>query len=647
MKFKSAEPFGKYLLLEKIAAGGMAEVYLAKSSGAEGIGRFFAIKRILPQFSDNADFIDMFKEEAKIAMNLSHGNVVSIFEFGVEKGQFYLVMEFVEGQNLRQVLNHLQKTGRKLSLEQTIYVIKEVAAGLDQAHRCLDKTTGKPLNIIHRDMSPQNIMISFEGEVKIVDFGIAKAETQLEQTRAGTIKGKYGYMSPEQAEGQNTDPRTDIFSLGIIMWELLAHERLFTAQNEVAVLKKIRECNIPSLRKLNPAIPAELEKIVLKALCKDKTLRYQSSGLLHKDLNRFLNTQYPDFAGQDFSLFMKSSYSEMFLANRKKLSYFAKFSVPTENSVSITESITSAQRNLADAEEKKSRQEHNPVGDMIEKTVSQQVDLSHLKITTIKSSTDLRSPSSVSSSSLSTGTSSVAGPRNPQRPQNNSRPRPGTTSSVTINFGWLPPLLFAVSVAYGAYTLWEQPTLISRFLPSGIAPTAAPLNPADGSGSTTQSDSMSSIQRVPLNIQSFPQGAKVVIDEELKGITPLSLDLPANKVFRVSIVKEGYLPFERTAEKVTAPNYTLKATLLPEPPMGFVTIELKNGPRDTIVKINDVRVNDQSNLIRYKIPAGVPVRIEASHPLSGFAAEQVVTVGQGQSKVINFDINGKTQRRSE
>ncbi len=196
------ESFGKYVLLEKLATGGMAEVFLARGTGAGGIGKFFAIKRILPQYADSPEFIEMFKEEAKIAINLNHSNIVSIHEFGVEKGQFFLVMDYVEGRNLRQILNKMKKTNLQFSVEQVVFIIKEVAAGLDHAHRCIDGSTGRPLNITHRDMSPQNVMVSFEGETKIVDFGIAKAESQIETTRAGTLKGKFGYMSPEQAEGQ-------------------------------------------------------------------------------------------------------------------------------------------------------------------------------------------------------------------------------------------------------------------------------------------------------------------------------------------------------------------------------------------------------------------------------------------------------------
>ncbi len=326
------ESFGKYVLLEKLATGGMAEVFLARGSGAGGIGKFFAIKRILPQYADSPEFIDMFKDEAKIAINLNHSNIVSIHEFGVEKGQFFIVMDYVEGRNLRQILNKMKKSGLQFSIDQIRFIIKEVGAGLDHAHRCIDGTTGKPLNITHRDMSPQNVMVSFEGETKIVDFGIAKAESQIETTRAGTLKGKFGYMSPEQAEGQPVDLRTDIFSLGIVLWELLANDRLFVANNEINTLRKIRDCQIPSLRKINPNIHTELERIVQKSLARDRNLRYQTGAALHRDLNRFLNRQYPDFSPQDFAVFIKSVFADEILSLRKRLVEYAKLNLGDRNS---------------------------------------------------------------------------------------------------------------------------------------------------------------------------------------------------------------------------------------------------------------------------------------------------------------------------
>ncbi|MCB0347464.1 MAG: serine/threonine protein kinase, partial [Bdellovibrionales bacterium] len=273
----------------------MAEVYLAKAPGAEGVSKFLAIKRILPQYTTNEDFIEMFKAEAKIAININHTNIVPIYEFGSSRQQFYLAMEYVHGKNLRQLINKIKKQNQALPLEHIIYIINEVAKGLDYAHRFIDRTTGKPLNIIHRDMSPQNVMVSYEGEIKIVDFGIAKAESKLEATQAGTLKGKFGYMSPEQAEGLELDYRTDIFSLGIILWEMLANDRLFLANNELNTIKKIRDCHIPSISKINPQVHADLETITNKALARDRSLRYQSASDLHRDLNKFLNKHFHEY----------------------------------------------------------------------------------------------------------------------------------------------------------------------------------------------------------------------------------------------------------------------------------------------------------------------------------------------------------------
>jgi serine/threonine protein kinase len=336
---KNYETFGDYILLEKLAAGGMAEVYLAKKIAASGVQKFVAIKRILQQFSDSEDFIAMFKDEAKIAVNLSHGNVVSIYDFGTEKSQFFIVMEFVEGRNLRQVLNRMKRVDKIFSVAQVSFIIKQVAAGLDHAHRCIDPTTGQPLNIIHRDMSPQNVMLAFEGDAKIVDFGIAKAAHQIEATRAGTLKGKFGYMSPEQVEGQSIDARTDIFALGIMAWEMLANQRLFLANSELNTLRKIRECNIPSLRKINPNIPAELDQIVLKALEREKADRYQTAGDLQRDLQRFLSRFDPDFAIQDLSQFVKNLFSEEIIQTRKKQIIYSQVTVDSSPIAEETEVV--------------------------------------------------------------------------------------------------------------------------------------------------------------------------------------------------------------------------------------------------------------------------------------------------------------------
>lgn len=317
------EKFGKYILFEKIASGGMAEVHLARSVGGIGLGKFLAIKKILPQYSDSQEFIKMFISEAKIAINLNHSNIVSIFDFGIENNQLFLAMEYVEGHNLRQILTRLAKNREEMPMQYAIYIVKEIAAGLDHAHRCLDDSTGRPLNIIHRDVSPQNIMCSFGGEVKIIDFGIAKAETQIEMTRTGMLKGKLGYMSPEQVEGLTLDNRTDIFSLGVIFWELLAHTRLFSGKNEVDTLQRIRDYKVPNLRKVNPAIPIELDNICGKALARERGERYQTCADLHRDLNRFLNIQYPDVSKREFSKYISGLFAPEIEMNSKKLIDYA------------------------------------------------------------------------------------------------------------------------------------------------------------------------------------------------------------------------------------------------------------------------------------------------------------------------------------
>lgn len=649
------ESFGKYLLLEKIASGGMAEVYLSKSLGANGINKFVAIKRILPQYSDNPDFVDMFKEEAKIAVNLNHSNIVSIFDFGIEKHQFYLVMEFVEGQNLRQILNHMKKEGRELSIDQVVYVIKEVAAGLDHAHRCLDGTTGRPLNITHRDMSPQNVMISFEGEVKIVDFGIAKAETQMEHTRAGTIKGKFGYMSPEQADGHSVDPRTDIFSLGIVLWELLARDRLFTGQNEAATLRKVRECQIPSLRKVNPGIPPELERICMKALAKDKSLRYQTAAAFHKDLNRFLNTQFPEFSTQEFSKFMKSLYHKMYLENRRKLAEYAKSAAPASadsTSVTATATLTGTLSSPESEKEAKPVMQSplatvapalggllNPVNEAEKLNIeaqSSRVDLNNLKSADKNAS---RRPGGVRPQTAS-------GVRMPGGTQTGIH-YGGTQSRIQVHH----PQSSSSAVLWGAVLVLLGVAGGTAYLKFGRRPEPAVVQGDNGGGrtTTTQTDPKggeiqhASKQLVPINIQSRPQGAFVYINGKNMGITPYIGHIEANQNFSLSLRKEGFLPYDRPAERAETQLYRLEATLQPEPPMGYISIEVVGGGVDPIVTVNGQRLEDRSQLGRYPVPAGVPVKVRAMNPFAQIAAEETITVGQSQKKAVRLILGRQGQ----
>ena len=328
MRYKQ-KYIGKYLVLEKLASGGMAEVFLARMTTTSNISRFVALKTILPNYSEDKSFVSMFEEEAKVALQLSHGNVASIYDFGIEEDRLYLAMDYVQGRNLRQITKKLVQIKKTLLTSYILYIAKEISAGLDYTHNFICNNTGEALNIVHRDVSPQNIMIDFNGSIKLIDFGIAKTTAQLEQTQQGRIKGKFSYMSPEQVAGHKLDGRTDIFSLGIIVWELITNKRLFGASSEIEVLKKVKKCHIPKISSICPDVDIELERIVHKMLEKDRNRRYQKVSEVQIELNRYLNTRHLQFNPQDFSLFLKEIYTKELISIRNALKEYAKIPIST------------------------------------------------------------------------------------------------------------------------------------------------------------------------------------------------------------------------------------------------------------------------------------------------------------------------------
>jgi len=322
---------GPYLLIEKIASGGMAEVYRARFTRDAGFEKEVAIKRILPNYTTNPEFKSMFEHEARLCSDLNHANIVQVKDFQRIGDTYLLEMEYVDGKNLRQLINKAQKIGIQLPMPFGIYVINEVTKGLEYAHTKKDKYTGASLNIIHRDISPQNIMVSYDGQVKIVDFGIAKAKNRVDETRSGVIKGKFGYMSPEQAHGYEIDKRSDIFSISIILYELVTGKRLFSAENDMATLKLIQQCVIPQPSRVNPKISTELEKIILKGLSADLSLRYQSAGELGKVLQLYLNKHYPEYSQKDVIELVQKIFKSEIESEKRRLREISRQSIPYSN----------------------------------------------------------------------------------------------------------------------------------------------------------------------------------------------------------------------------------------------------------------------------------------------------------------------------
>ncbi|MCA9560148.1 MAG: serine/threonine protein kinase, partial [Myxococcales bacterium] len=301
--------FGPYQILKRIAYGGMAEIHLAKTTGIGGFEKLLALKVIHPKFSEDQEFIDMLIDEAKIAVQLSHVNVGQIFDLGRIDDTYYIAMEFIDGKDLYQLLVRCSELDIDIPFDVIAYIGLETAAGLQYAHTKSDNY-GRPLDLIHRDISPQNILISYDGEVKIVDFGIAKASQRSRETESGVIKGKFFYMSPEQAWGDQIDARTDIFSTGICLYEMITGEMLYNEEKALVLLDRVRKAEIPPMRKKRPDLPPALEQVVLKALAREREHRYASAGALQGALSGFLYGNWPSFSRRRVAEFMLQVFGD-------------------------------------------------------------------------------------------------------------------------------------------------------------------------------------------------------------------------------------------------------------------------------------------------------------------------------------------------
>ena len=315
--------FGKYCLLERLSVGGMAEVFRAKPLNSPSTDRFLALKRILPHLAEDEEFIKMFVDEAKLCVHLRHPNIVHIFELGKFQSSSYILMEYIPGQDLLALQKRLRQRRLIMSVAQACYVVMELAKGLDYAHKATDDY-GRPLNIIHRDVSPQNVLVSYGGQVKLIDFGVAKAAVQSTKTQVGVLKGKFGYMSPEQIRGEAIDQRSDIFAAGTVLWELLTNRRLFTGDNEFEIFQKVRDANVDPPSAKNPQIPPEVVRIVMKALTAQPDDRYTYCADLARDLGQFLTSIEPLYTQRHLSEWMARFFEEEFTSEQQKIQEFRR-----------------------------------------------------------------------------------------------------------------------------------------------------------------------------------------------------------------------------------------------------------------------------------------------------------------------------------
>ena len=300
---------GRYELLGRLGMGGMAEIFLAREPMGAGQARYVVVKRILEHISDEEAFVQMFLDEARLAMRLRHPHICPVYELGQDGDDWFLAMEWVHGITLRELQHRMSRMGTHMPVAMAVRIVSDLAGALHYAHRLKDDS-GNPLGIVHRDVSPHNVMISFDGAVKLLDFGIAKAMSQSSRTRTGQLKGKLGYMAPEQCMQIDVDARTDVFALGIVLYECLTGRPLFKGDSEINTMRNVLEHEqAPSVRKRRPDVPAALDEVVRRALAPKPRERYQSAGEMQRALEQVLvskgevvqDTQLAEWLGHVFA----------------------------------------------------------------------------------------------------------------------------------------------------------------------------------------------------------------------------------------------------------------------------------------------------------------------------------------------------------
>jgi serine/threonine protein kinase len=321
----------------------MAEVFKAKTFGVEGFERLLAVKRILPNIAEDEEFITMFIDEAKIAVQLQHANIAQIFDLGKVDDSYFIALEYVNGRDLRSIFDRMRSRGESLPIALACHVMMQVCEGLDYAHNKRDGQ-GRELHLIHRDISPQNVLIGYDGEVKLIDFGIAKAAGKASTTQAGILKGKFGYMSPEQVRGLPIDKRSDIFAVGIVLYELLTGERLFVGETDFSTLEKVRNVEIVPPSSYNKKIPQELERLMMKALARDPEDRYSNAIDLHDDLQSFLYSIGEFYSRKDLAGWMKKTFAAEIEEDNAKLEQYRQIAAPVgaSNEVSRRAAVAGA-----------------------------------------------------------------------------------------------------------------------------------------------------------------------------------------------------------------------------------------------------------------------------------------------------------------
>jgi serine/threonine-protein kinase len=493
---------GKYRLLGELGHGGMAKVFLALAQGPAGFNKLVVIKQIQSELADDPEFVNMFLDEARLAARLNHPNVVQTNEVGREDDRYFIAMEYLEGQTLRRALQRLARgSDPALTLGMQLRILSEALAGLHYAHELADYD-GTPLGVVHRDVSPHNIFLTYSGQVKVVDFGIAKALNSATETRTGVLKGKVAYMSPEQARGEGVDRRADVYSAGIVLWEIAAGQRLFRLLPEVAVLQKLIANDIPPPSSVRPEVDQRLEGICMRALAANPIDRYQTAAELATEIEALLRELGDESSCRDAGKLLAASFA----SDRERVKRL--------------------------------------IEDQIQLLSDKDSDVAQLPLLEV-------APASSTNASIS-------GPRTAPNSSLTPRSMSGMSTLVLSGAPGAAPLkrpwrgvtllsLAVVVLVLGAYL----------FLRDGAEARSDAPPASTTSGSAEQA-------QFTLRLDSRPPGAKVRCAGELIGVTPLEVKVKANeKHCAFVLVRNGFEPYAVEAAQLSG-DLTILASLVPE-----------------------------------------------------------------------------------
>lgn len=556
--------FGKYLILDHLVDGGMAKICRARYLG-EQANKIVAIKMVQPQYSKNPSFVQMFEDELKVTFGLQHPNIAQVYDYGLVDEQLYSAMEYVDGANLKQFLDRLKEKKFVFPVEISTYIISQVATALHYAHTYQDKLTGKSFNIIHRDISPHNIMITYDGAVKVIDFGIAKADSNSEETQAGTIKGKLSYLAPEYIDGLDLDHRYDQFAVGITLWEMLCSRKLFTAKNDIAVIKQIQACKVPRPSQINPRVPKELDEIVLKALSKDRNKRFENMDKLNRALVKFLFSNYEEFNATDLGYFAKQLFKEEITADRKKFIDFGKIDIKPhlkdleQNSNNNSGSVESSDGSFISDEQRTGKIEVD-LGDVKDSSFAGL----ELDFNADSTSTGIKRASNTSTKKIKRKT-----PASGDRTQvGKSRSRSGNTNVTRLKRGTQKTRVKSTSSAKTrARNRKDVKTSSSRSLTPLIAVAVSVLfvlikpelakdltgidfpnlfsqerNPASEVNQNKKTIAQESLAEVTFN--NFDSDMDIYINNQKKTLNGITIKLAAGKTYAIKVMKKGYRSWE-------------------------------------------------------------------------------------------------------